>query len=90
MSDDRHIASPWDSDPVHAEAFYSFVQWAIGNAEFVAQYRNDTGDNYQPAATTADRMIDSATGRDFAFAQAFTGWCLTLYGTPEQIFGDAK
>ena len=47
---------------------------AIETPAVLAQYREDTGDHWQPGRTPIDRMVDDATGREWMFVEAFTKW----------------
>ena len=52
----------------------SALKWAIGHADCVRAYRDDTGDNWKPSTNPIEAMIDTQTGRDWEFIKRFTGW----------------
>ena len=55
-------------------AWFGCLHWALGNAEMVAAFREDTGHAWTPGRTPLDRMVDEATGADKAFLEAFAAW----------------
>ena len=57
-----------------APAWLGALAWALGGEEVLDQYRQETGDQWRPAITAVDRMIDEATGRDWQFVEAFAKW----------------
>lgn len=69
------LKSAWDGDPLMYPAFIGFVSFALGSDDMLAQYRAETGDTWKIGATSFDRLIDHATGADFAFLQRFVTWC---------------
>lgn len=61
-------------NPLMAIAWADGLRWAIGDPQIVANYRADTGDNWQPGTTPIDRMIDDSSGAGLAFARSFAKW----------------
>lgn len=78
------LKTSWDGHYMYP-AFIGYVHFALSRADALAQFRVETGNTFQPALTSLDRMIDEATGRDLAFAQAFIDWCEKQFGTPSDI-----
>ena len=67
---DKHIPV----DKLQAIAWVSCLRWALTNDELVARFREDTGNRWEPATGTLDRMIDEATGADRGFIEDFAAW----------------
>src|SRR5947208_188021 len=61
-------------DPIMAGAWVGSLRYALGRADVRAAFRADTGIARAPGKTPVDRMIDEATGADFAFVKAFARW----------------
>lgn len=55
-------------------AWVGGLQWAVGDTDMVNLYRADTGDQYRPAETTIDQMVDDAVDREWKFVQDFARW----------------
>lgn len=59
-------------DPLLFQAWMDCLLWASGYEPIVAQFREETGIEWQPAASPIERMIDEAT--DAATAERFIRW----------------
>jgi len=55
-------------------AWLGLVNFALGSDDILAHFRADTGNNFQPASTAIDKMIDEATGSEIQFLDDFLGW----------------
>lgn len=91
MSDEtRQIANPYADDPIHGPAWAGCLFWCAGSEDVLEQYRADTGDTYELGRSGMERMIDNATGADFAFACRFAEWVTAhVYGAPEEVLAPA-
>lgn len=70
-------------------AYLGFLHSALGDAAMLAQYRQQTGDEWTPGKTSLDRLIDKATGANLAFLQRFSDWCeREHFGTPADLEED--
>lgn len=65
---------PADTPAYMTEAWLGCIYWAIGTADIVARFREDTGNRWEPARTPMERAIDEAAGADLAFVKAFVEW----------------
>ena len=70
----RPSLMPADTPDYMADAWSSAMHWAAGNADIVQAFRRDTGNAWTPGTTPLDAMIDTATGADQVFAEAFIQW----------------
>lgn len=78
------ITTPWDDDPLMYPAFIGCVSWALGTPEIVAAFREKTGNQWQPARSGLDKMIDKATGVERKFMQEFSDFVADeIFGRPE-------
>lgn len=50
------------------------LEWAIGETQIVAAFRKDTGNNWSPATSPLDKMIDEACGVGEDFLRQFIEW----------------
>lgn len=73
------LADLCPTDPLMAWPWYSFVSASLRMPEIVAQFREATGQCWEPGRTPLDRMIDTAAGADVAFIQAFAQWLNAVY-----------
>ncbi len=55
-------------------AWVSCLSFSIRDEAIFAQFRADTGEQWQLGRTPLDRMIDKAAGRDRAALLAFIRW----------------
>ena len=55
-------------------AWLGCMDYVLRTPDLVAEYREETGDLWEPGTTSLERMIDSATGRDQAFIRGFIQW----------------
>ena len=74
MSDQHSVMElmPEDTPSYMAPAWLSAVTWAA--TDLKATYELETGNRVVVGATPLDRMIDEATGRDWATVKAFVAW----------------
>lgn len=75
------IKHPYQGHYMEA-AFLGFVSYASKN--LMDQYTAEQGP-VSLGTSPMDRMIDEATGQDAKEAQRFIDWCVTQFGTPDQI-----
>jgi len=70
------INLPQDTPEYMAPAYYSCLQWAIGEVGILAAFSADTGKSFSPARTGMDKLIDDAIGFDPGedFLRAFVPW----------------
>lgn len=82
------LKTSYDNDPIMYGFSIGCVRWALGEEKVLEEYRNQTGDGFQPAKNPFEHMIDKATGNDLAFLQRFSDWVeVNLFGTPTQVYG---
>jgi hypothetical protein len=87
MSGDSKLKTSWD-DHYMFPAYVGFLSFALGNGDILAQYRAETGDNWTPAKTPIEQMVDEATGAELRFLQSFSDFCERAhFGTPADIDG---
>lgn len=60
--------------PLMAPAWYGSLRFALGRDDIMAAFREATGNQWKPARTPLDSMIDDATGASLAFIRAFAKW----------------
>lgn len=63
-------------------AFAGFV--AFASRHLMDQFEAESGP-LRLGTSPLDQMIDKATGRQAEEVQRFIDWCVTQFGTPEQI-----
>ena len=68
------IEPPADTPEYMHGAWAGALSAAIKEPEILAQFRADTGNNWEPARSPLDKMIDEATGVDRAFVEEFVAW----------------
>lgn len=76
-----NVTHPYQGHYMEA-AFAGFVQFASRN--LMDQFEAECG-ALSIAVSPIDRMVDAATGREASEVQRFIDWCVTQFGTPEQI-----
>ena len=55
-------------------AWVDYIRWAMDQEGMLYAYRLETGDQWAPARTPIDQMIDDATGRGEQFIKNFISW----------------
>lgn len=75
------VTHPYQGHYMEA-AFVGFVLFAVRN--LMDQFEAECGP-LMLGASALDRMIDKATGHQAAEVQRFFDWCVTQFGTPEDI-----
>ena len=55
-------------------AWVDALRWAITSPEVLQQFREQTGNNWTPARSPIEAMVDKAVGADKEFIFAFTDW----------------
>jgi len=68
------IKPPADTPDYMHGAWAAALSAALGQPEILAQFRADTGNNWKPARSGINRMIDEATGADRTFVEQFVAW----------------
>ena len=71
---DRHPLMPADTPDYMAPAWADCMSWAIVEPDFLAAFRAETGNKWEPGKTGFDRLIDEACGADLLFIEAFVKW----------------
>ncbi len=61
-------------DPVMAAAWVGSLRYVLSRDDILAAFRKQTGNNWKPAESAIDRMIDEATGVEVDFIRAFAKW----------------
>lgn len=85
------LKTSYDDDPLMYGFFIGCVRWALGKPEIMARYQAESGDQFQPALNSIERMIDKVTGNNLAFLQCFSDWVeINLFGTREQVYGEGE
>lgn len=75
------IIHPWQGHFMQP-AFEGFVSFASRN--LMDDFERESGP-VNLGISTIDQMIDAATGQRQSELQRFIDWCVTQFGTPEQI-----
>lgn len=65
---------PANTPDFMAHAWVDALRWAIGEEKVLADFRKATGNAWTPPKTPIDAMVDSASGADKAFIEAFVAW----------------
>lgn len=65
--------------------FLACAQWAITEPKIVAQFREDTGETWEPGRTPIEKMVDSATGATNGFCHKFLQWVVNNVWGPEGV-----
>ena len=65
---------PSDTPDYMVPAWLNCIEYSLGNDAIMAEYREQTGEQWTPGRTPLDRMIDEATGRDVQFLRDFITW----------------
>ena len=55
-------------------AWLSALRVAIGEKAILEAYREDTGDQWRPARTPIEQMIDDVVKSEKLFIESFTKW----------------
>lgn len=77
------LKTPWAGHWREGE-YLSFVRWALGQEEIRSQYREATGDTFEPAAANPAMDAQVASGEAFAYLQRFSDWLAeNVFGTPD-------
>ena len=79
------FVTPWTGHWREGE-FLSFVRWALGNDHIRRQYREATGDKFEPAAANADMDAQVESGEALAYIQRYADWLAeNVFGTPDDV-----
>lgn len=81
----KELLTPWAGHWREGE-YLSFVHFALGQDDIRRQYREATGDGFEPAAdpTEMDRQIRS--GEAMAYLHRFSDWLAeNVFGTPDSV-----
>ena len=76
----RPAMMPETTPDFMAPAWAACLRWAIGEAQVRADFEAATGHRWShsatamPMASALEAMIDSATGHDKAYVEAFIAW----------------
>lgn len=68
------IQAPADVPEYAFPAYFSCLQWALGEDEIRAAFEKETGKRYSAARCTIDLLIDDATGWREDYVKAFVEW----------------
>jgi hypothetical protein len=71
---DRPTLMPHDTPLLMAPAWVGCLHWAASEPSIIKAWQADTGCNWRPGRTPIDRMIDEATGADYAVFKSFVEW----------------
>ena len=75
---------PSDTPAYMTQAWVDCLIFAINQPEIVAQFREESGNNYSVGRTPIERMIDDATGRTQQFIVEFVKWAnINVWGPLE-------
>jgi hypothetical protein len=80
-----NLITPWTGHWREGE-YLSFVKWALGEEPLRRQYREATGDTFEPAVSqpATDQQIKS--GEAFAYIQRYSDWlAANVFGTPDNV-----
>lgn len=80
------VSSPWDDD-IMAPAFWGFVSFAM--KDLLPQFESECGP-LRLALDPLGHQIDTVTGHGETEAQRFVDWCVTQFGTPEQVYAKER
>lgn len=82
------LKSPWSGHWREGE-YFRFVRWALGQPPIRAQYREATGDTFEPSVESMDDQIQS--GEAHAFVQRFSDWLApNVFGLPDDDFDEPQ
>ena len=65
---------PNDTPDYMTPAWLGCLRWALSEPEIVAQFREETGNQWTPGRTPIESMIDDATGVAHDFIVSFIVW----------------
>lgn len=72
-------------------AWIGGLRFALEDDGMVTEYRQHSGDQWQPALTPIDQMVDEATGRDWVFLSSFIKWFNeNVWGGMEAMLNDEE
>ena len=74
MAETFDISNHMPKDVLMQQTWMDCLHWALGEPEIVARFKEETGRNWSPATTPAEKLIDEATGAGRAFVEAFVPW----------------
>lgn len=69
-----HELMPSDTPEHMLPAWLGCLSWALGEPTIVEAFRAETGHRWRPGTSGIERMIDTATGADAGFIEAFIHW----------------
>lgn len=79
------IKTPWDGHWRLSE-YLGFVQWAMAQAGLRAQYRQATGDQFEPAASGKPMEEQIESGQAMAWLQRYSDWLAeNVFGMPADV-----
>ena len=65
---------PNDTPDYMTPAWIGCLRWALSEPEIVAQFREETGNQWTPGRTPIESMIDDSTGVAHDFIVSFVVW----------------
>lgn len=65
---------PTDTPAYMCPAWLGCIRFALGDESVVRAFREETRNFWEPATTPMDRLVDEATGADWAFLVEFIQW----------------
>lgn len=68
---------PVDTPDHMRGAWLSCVLWVAGQPEAVEEFERQTGVRWTPPRTALDKLIDQASGHEWAVVEAFVRWVNT-------------
>lgn len=72
---DQSLLNPFmPDDPLMAGAWIGAFSYALGRGEIMHEFRKATGNNWTPAKSGLEQMIDDASGAEAEFFVQFAGW----------------
>jgi hypothetical protein len=78
------LRTVWDGHWREGE-YLGFVRWALGNEAQRRQYRDATGDTFEPSAGNAAMNEQVASGEALAYLQRYSDWLTqNVFGTPDE------
>ncbi|MDG2571046.1 hypothetical protein P7L87_26180 [Vibrio parahaemolyticus] len=84
MAKPFNFADHLPEDALMRQAWLDCLHWAVGEADILARFRVETGNNWEPGTTPEKILIDQATGAGRAFFEAFVPWLNT------SVWGDVQ
>jgi hypothetical protein len=81
----NELVTPWTGHWREAE-YLSFVRWALGEEPLRRQYREATGDAFEPAAGGIEMNQQIISGDAMAWLTRFAEWLArNVFGTPDEV-----